>query len=168
MKRDLVATLWCALTSRLSLFPMALILLMARIGVAMVFWKSGLTKVVTTASGMWPVFPLQVAESTFSLFESEYMVPLLPHMLAAWLAAITELSMSLLLVFGLGSRFAAAALLGMTLVIQVFVYPANWPDHIFWAAALVLILTRGAGAISLDGVIAERTRPMARPQPSQA
>jgi putative oxidoreductase len=147
---------------------MTLILLMARIGVAMVFWKSGLTKVVTGESGMWPVFPLQVSDSTFTLFESEYMVPLLPHMLAAWLASLTELGMSLLLILGLASRFAAAALLGMTLVIQVFVYPGNWPDHIFWAAALALILTRGAGAISLDALIASRTGVAARPQPSQA
>jgi putative oxidoreductase len=129
---------------------------MLRIGVAMVFWKSGLTKVVTTESGHWPALPLQVADSTFSLFESEYMVPLLPPVPAAWLAAITELSMSVLLAFGLASRFAAAALLGMTLVIQVFVYPGNWPDHLFWAGALAMVLTRGPGAISLDALIGRR------------
>jgi putative oxidoreductase len=151
-----IAPLWRRLTDMLALFPMPLILLMLRIGVALVFWKSGLTKVVTTESGNWPAMPLQVAASTFSLFESEYMVPLLPPVLAAWLAAITELSMSTLLVVGLASRFAAAALLGMTLVIQVFVYPGNWPDHLFWAGALAIVLTRGPGAISLDALIGRR------------
>lgn len=151
-----IAPLWRRLTDMLALFPMPLILLMLRIGVALVFWKSGLTKVVTTESGNWPAMPFQVAASTFSLFESEYMVPLLPPVLAAWLAAITELSMSTLLVVGLASRFAAAALLGMTLVIQVFVYPGNWPDHLFWAGALAIVLTRGPGAISLDALIGRR------------
>jgi len=152
-KQSGLAALWIRLTDMLALFPMPLILLMLRVGVALVFWKSGLTKVVTTESGTWPALPPQMAGSTFSLFESEYMVPLLPPALAAWLAAITELSMSTLLVLGLTSRFAAAALLGMTLVIQVFVYPGNWPDHLFWAGALAIVLTRGPGAISLDTLV---------------
>jgi len=155
-RRSAIASYWTTLTDTLELFPIPIILLMIRIGVAMVFWKSGLTKVVTTASGMWPVLPLQVADSTFTLFETEYMVPLLPHMLAAWLASITELSMSALLILGLGGRFAAAALLGMTGVIQIFVYPGNWPEHLFWASALVLVLSRGAGPISLDTLIRRR------------
>ena len=155
-KQTGIAALWIRLTDILAKFPMPLILLMLRIGVAMVFWKSGLTKVVTTESGNWPVMPLQVADSTFSLFASEYMVPLLPPVLAAWMAAYTELSMSTLLIFGLGSRFAAVALLGMTSVIQIFVYPGNWPDHLFWAGALAIILTRGGGPISLDGLIRAR------------
>lgn len=151
-----IAPLWLRLTDLLARFPMPLILLMVRIGIAMVFWKSGLTKVVTTESGNWPLLPLQVTDGALSLFESEYTVPLLPHVLAAWLAAITELSMSALLVVGFASRFAAAALLGMTFVIQVFVYPGNWPDHLFWAGALALVLTRGAGPISLDGLVRSR------------
>ncbi|WP_370156769.1 DoxX family protein [Ferrovibrio sp.] len=151
-----IATAWAGLTGTLELFPMAVIQLMLRIGVAMVFWKSGLTKVVTTESGSWPLLPPELGSSTVMLFELEYQVPLLPPELAAWLATAAELTMPVLLVLGLGSRFAAAALLGMTAVIQVFVYPGNWPEHLFWAGALALILTRGAGAISLDALIAGR------------
>lgn len=155
-QRALVATLWRDLTDTLSLFPESLIQLMLRIGVAMVLWKSGLTKVVTTESGLLPALPIQLGSSTVMLFETEYAVPLLPPEWAAWLAALTELTMPALLVLGLASRFAAAALLGMTAVIQVFVYPGNWPEHLFWAGALVLVLTRGAGALSLDALIARR------------
>ncbi len=146
---------WRNLTDLLAQFPMALILLMLRIGVGMVFWKSGLTKVVTTESGL-PVLPIQLADSAVTLFETEYQVPLLPPDLAAWLAALNELAMPLLLILGLASRVSAAALLGMTLVIQFFVYPGNWAEHLFWAGALAIILTRGAGAISLDALLARR------------
>lgn len=143
---------WRSFTGLLAQFPMALILLMLRVGVGMVFWKSGLTKVVTTESGL-PVFPIQLAESTVMLFESEYQVPLLPPELAAWLATLNELALPVLLIVGLASRFSAAALLGMTFVIQLFVYPGNWAEHLFWAGALAIILTRGAGAVSLDALI---------------
>lgn len=146
---------WRQLTELLAQFPMALILLMLRIGVGMVFWKSGLTKVVTTESGL-PVLPIQLAESTVMLFETEYALPLLPPELAAWLAALNELAMPVLLVAGLASRVSAAALLGMTFVIQFFVYPGNWAEHLFWAGALAIILTRGPGAISLDALIGRR------------
>ena len=72
----------------------------------------------------------------------------------ALLAASAELSMPVLLVLGLGTRFAAAVLLAMTLVIQLFVYPENWPDHLLWGSILIYLLTRGAGALSLDRPIA--------------
>lgn len=155
MQRDAIATRWHFLTDTLGQFPMAAILLMLRIGVGMVFWKSGLTKVVTGESGL-PVLPLQLGDSTVMLFETEYALPLLPPELAAWLAAVNELAMPVLLILGLASRFSAAALLGMTLVIQFFVYPGNWAEHLFWAGALAIILTRGPGAISLDALIARR------------
>jgi putative oxidoreductase len=144
---------WRQLTGWLAQFPMAMILLMLRIGVGMVFWKSGLTKVVTAESGL-PLLPIQLADSTVTLFETEYALPLLPPELAAWAAALGELMMPLLLIVGFASRLSAAALLGMTAVIQFFVYPGNWAEHLFWAGALAIILTRGPGAISLDALLA--------------
>jgi putative oxidoreductase len=81
-------------------------------------------------------------------------VPLLPPEIAAYLAAAVELTCPVLLLFGFGARFGAAALLGMTLVIQTFVYPENWIEHLTWATLLLLVLTRGAGWLSVDHLIA--------------
>ncbi|MBM3568834.1 MAG: DoxX family protein [Alphaproteobacteria bacterium] len=124
-------------------FPAPAFDLMARIGVASVFWKSGLTKIAS-----W--------ELTVGLFESEYAVPLLPAESAAWLATAAELTCPVLLVLGLGARLGAAGLLGVTAVIQLFVYPGNWGEHLIWAALLIHVLTRGAGPISLDALILRR------------
>jgi putative oxidoreductase len=120
-----------------------MIALIVRVGVADVFWRSGQTKV----SG-W-----HVTETTIQLFRDEYKVPLLPPELAAYLAAIQEHLFSFLLVIGLASRLSALGLLGVTAVIQTFVYPENWPDHLLWAGCLLYVLARGPGAISLDALI---------------
>jgi putative oxidoreductase len=122
-------------------FPVAVVELMMRAGVAAVFFKSGLTKIAS-----W--------DATLALFENEYAVPLLPADIAAYVAAAVELSAPVVLLFGLAARFGAAALLGMTFVIQVFVYPENWAEHLLWASILTYVVTRGAGALSLDAGVA--------------
>jgi putative oxidoreductase len=124
-------------------FPTSLLALAFRLAVATVFWKSGLTKIAS-----W--------DATVALFEMEYMLPILPAAVGAYLATTVELGCSALLVVGLATRFAAAALLGMTLVIQLFVYPESWPDHLLWGSILGYLVARGAGAISLDRVIGRR------------
>ncbi|MDZ3838321.1 MAG: DoxX family protein [Rhodospirillales bacterium] len=124
-------------------FPTAVLALAFRFAVATVFFRSGTTKLAS-----W--------DTTVALFEMEYMVPILPPVIGAYLATATELGASLMLILGLGTRFAAAALLGLTLVIQVFVFPENWPDHLLWASILAWLLTRGPGALSLDHVVARR------------
>jgi putative oxidoreductase len=121
--------------------PLSITQLLARVGVGAVFFKSGMTKIAS-----W--------EFTLMLFREEYRVPLLPAEIAAPLATATELSMPVLLVLGLFARLATLPLLGMVLVIQLFVYPQSWAEHLTWAALLLLILTRGPGAISLDRLIA--------------
>lgn len=121
--------------------PYCLVALVTRLAVASVFWRSGQTKV----EGF-----LQIKANTFFLFQEEYKVPLLPPDLAAYLTTYAEHIFSVLLVVGLASRLSALGLLLMTLVIQVFVYPNGWPEHILWIAALLLIVARGPGAISLD------------------
>ena len=123
--------------------PYALLALPLRAAVATVFWNSGTTKLAS-----W--------DTTLSLFADDYKLPLIPPEIAAPMAASIELSMPVLLVFGLFTRVAALVLLGMTTVIEVFVYPQAWPTHIQWAAMLLILLCRGAGAISLDHVIAKR------------
>ncbi len=121
--------------------PMAVLELMFRISVGAVFFKSGLVKIAS-----W--------DTTVQLFADEYRVPLLPPDIAATLGAFNELTMPVLIVLGFGARFGAAALLFMTLVIQTFVYPENWPEHLMWASLFGYIVTRGAGPISLDHLIA--------------
>ncbi|MHB8725637.1 MAG: DoxX family protein, partial [Casimicrobiaceae bacterium] len=91
----------------------------------------------------------------------EYKLPLLPPDLAAYLAVSIELSTPVLLVLGLLTRPAALLLLGMTSVIEIFVYPQAWPTHIQWAAMLLVLLCRGAGNWSLDHWLRQRLLPAA-------
>lgn len=126
-------------------------LLTARIALSGIFWRSGRTKVV---EGSW----LEVSDSTRFLFESDYSGVPLPPDLAATLATYGEHFLPILLILGLGSRFAAAGLLAMTLVIQFFVYPeAWWSVHIVWVALAALIVSRGGGLFSLDALLARWT-----------
>ncbi len=123
--------------------PLAPIQLAARLALGMIFWRSGMTKIAS-----WDI--------TLALFEEEYRVPLLPPEIAAHLATALELTAPVLLLLGLGTRFAALALLGMVFVIQVFVFPGSWVDHLTWATLLVLLLSRGAGQLSIDHLLARR------------
>ena len=94
--------------------------------------------------------------TTLSLFTDDYKVPLLPPEIAAYMATSIELTTPVLLVLGLFTRPAALVLLGMVAVIEIFVYPQAWPTHIQWAAMLFILLTRGAGALSIDHLIWHR------------
>ena len=121
--------------------PPSVVTLLMRLGIAAVFFKSGLTKIAS-----W--------QATVQLFAMEYQVPVLPPELAATLAATFELACPVLIVLGLATRLGALALLGMTAVIQLFVYPENWSEHLLWASVLIYLVTRGAGTISIDRAIA--------------
>ena len=100
----------------------------------------------------WP----RLAESALFLFENEYRLPLLPPALAALLAALAEHVFPVLLLLGLATRLSALALLGMTLTIQLFVYPDAYPTHGVWATVLLVLIARGAGPYSLDHFLAGR------------
>ncbi len=148
------------LIALLGQIPDSLIALVARFGIATLFWRSGQTKVEGFAIDIfkgefklgWPHLP----DTTIALFRDEYKVPLLPAELAAPLAAFSEHLLPLLLLFGLATRFGALGLLGMTLTIQLFVYPNSYPDHATWAAVLLYIIAKGPGKISIDHWIASR------------
>ena len=90
---------------------------------------------------------------TIALFVDDYKVPLLPPEVAAYIAVTIELTTPVLLVLGLAMRPAAIVLLGMTAVIEIFVYPLAWPTHIQWAAMLLVLLCRGAGKLSVDHML---------------
>jgi putative oxidoreductase len=132
------------LASRASALPEGLLLLVARLGAAAVFFASGRTKV----KGF-----LTITDSAYQLFDSEYKLPLVSPWLAAHLATYSEHFFPLLLVLGLFARVGALGLLGMTAVIEIFVYPDAWPTHLSWAGLMLPILARGAGAVSLDWML---------------
>lgn len=119
----------------------ALIALGARFAVAAIFFYSGRTKV----DGF-----LSVNDTAYTLFREEYKVPLISPELAAHLATYAEHLFPLLLAVGLLTRLSAAALLAMTAVIQLFIYPDAWPTHLSWATLMLYLIGRGAGPISLD------------------
>lgn len=137
--RPTVLTLPARLAERF-LAP-ALPLLLARFGVAAVFFQSGRTKV----EGL-----LTIKDSTYFLFSEEYHVPLIPSDIAAHMATYAEHLFPVLLVLGFMTRLSALGLLGMTAVIQLFVYPDAWPTHLGWAALLITTITFGPGGWSLD------------------
>jgi putative oxidoreductase len=126
--------------------PYSLIALAARIFPAAVFWQSGQTKL-----DGW-----HVSDNAVYLFREEYKLPVVDPAVAAHLAAFAEHAFPLLLVLGLATRFAALALLIMTLVIQTFVYPGAWPTHGTWVACFLILIARGPGAWSLDHLIRKR------------
>jgi putative oxidoreductase len=123
--------------------PYTLLALPLRLAVATVFWNSGTTKLAN-----W--------DATLDLFENEYKLPLIPPDIAAHLGAAIELSTPVLLILGFLTRPAAAVLFGMTLIIEIFVYPQAWPTHIQWAAMILILLCRGPGAWSIDALIRKR------------
>jgi len=125
----------------------SLLALGARFAIAGIFFLSGRTKVEG-----W----LTVSDTAIALFADEYKVPLLPPALAAHLATYAEHLFPILLVLGLFTRLSALALLGMTAVIQFFVYPDAWPTHLSWAALLLYLAGRGAGAASVDRMLGIR------------
>ena len=141
-----VARLLTTITGLFERVPHAVILLSARVAIAPVFWLSGRTKV-----DGWTI-----KDSTFDLFRYEYAVPVIPPELAASMATTVEHALPVLLVIGLATRFAALGLLGMTMVIQLFVYPEAWTVHALWAALLLVIVARGAGIVSLDHLVGRR------------
>ena len=124
--------------------PLSLLLLVQRLGVAAVFFQSGRTKV-----DGW----FTLSDGTFELFRTDYALPLVPPVAAAYAATVSEHVFPILLVLGLFSRYAALALFGMTMVIEIFVYPDAWPTHLSWAGLMLPIIAMGGGRFALDRVI---------------
>src|ERR1700731_2056169 len=136
----------CAVIALLDKIPQSLISLAARIFPAAVFWMSGRTKVEG----------FHVTDNAIALFKDEYALPLIDPALAAKIAAVSEHFFPFLLVIGFASRLSALALLGMTAVIEIFVYPDSWPEHGVWATCFLIVIARGPGIFSLDHLLARR------------
>jgi putative oxidoreductase len=142
----LLARAICWIIALFDRIPQSLISLAARIFPAAVFWRSGQTKVEG----------FHVTENAIDLFRDEYRLPLIDPALGANIAAFSEHFFPVLLVIGLASRFAALALLIMTAVIEIFVYPDAWPIHGVWATCFLIVIARGPGIFSLDHLLARR------------
>jgi putative oxidoreductase len=124
--------------------PPSLLLLVQRLGIAAIFFQSGRTKVEG-----WFTIP----DTTYELFRYEYSGVPLPPEFAAVMATVGEHVFPILLVFGLFTRLSALALLGMTLTIQIFVYPDAWPTHLSWIGLLLPLIALGGGRLSLDQIL---------------
>ena len=128
--------------------PDWLIALAARVFPAAVFWQSGQTKVAG----------FHLKPSAIALFQNEYQLPLIDPVIAAHISAFSEHFFPILLVIGFATRFSALALLFMTAVIEIFVYPGAWPTHGVWATCFLVVISRGPGWLSLDHLIARKYR----------
>jgi putative oxidoreductase len=154
------AALIARLRQRLGHWPDSVLALLARFSIAAVFWSSGQTKIeglaINLVSGEFQLGWPRLSENAVYLFREEYRLPLLSPELGATLAALGEHVLPLLLLLGLATRLSALGLLGMTAVIQLFVYPDAYATHGTWAAVLLYLIAHGPGRLSLDAWIARR------------
>jgi len=149
--RQSLTRIFTTTTGIMSKIQLCQLAILARFVMATIFWKSAMTKIAFSAEGVaefslaqiWHVISLNwtVADSTYMLFEYEYDLPVIPFLLP------------IALVLGFFTRYAALAMLGMTMVIQIFVYPELWTVHALWALALLVIMSKGGGRLSLDRLI---------------
>ncbi len=134
--------------------PEGIALLFTRIALAGIFWRSARTKV---EEGSW----LSINENTFFQFSDAPFnnVPILNGDLGAYVTTYSEHLFPILLILGLATRFGALALMGMTLVIQLFVFPTSahwWNTHIIWVAMAMILIVRGGGMFSLDRLMGHK------------
>lgn len=140
--------------------PNTLLAFIARFSIAAVFWKSGQTKIeglaIDIVNGTFTLGLPRLSDNAVFLFKEEYKLPLLPPELGATMAALGEHILPVFILLGLATRLSALGLLGMTLVIQLFVYPDAYPTHGTWAAVLLYLMAHGPGKLSIDAWIAKR------------
>lgn len=161
-----ITGLLTTVTGMMSNIPLSLLALLSRLVMAAIFWKSAMTKIAFNDGGItefsfsqfWNVITLNwtVSDSTYMLFEYEYDLPVLPFELSAHMALTAEILLPIALIAGLFTRYAALAMLGMTLVIQTFVYPNLWTVHGLWATALAVIMIHGGGRLSVDNFLCKK------------
>lgn len=131
-----------ALNPLFARIPADALALLARVSVGTVFLRSGLLKLEGWKEG-----------TTLALFRDEYKLPIIPPEIAAYMATAAELMLPALLFAGLLTRYAALALFGMTMVIQLFVYPNAFDTHGVWAVCLLYLVKHGGGVLSADHLI---------------
>ena len=155
-----LTTLLHRVHSAMGHLPNTLLAFIARFSIAAVFWKSGQTKIeglaIDIVSGTFTLGWPRLSDNAVFLFKEEYQLPLLPPELGATLAALGEHILPFFVLLGLATRLSALGLLGMTMVIQLFVYPDAYATHGTWAAVLLYLMAHGPGQLSIDAWIAKR------------
>ena len=155
-----LTTLLHRVHSAMGHLPNTLLAFIARFSIAAVFWKSGQTKIeglaIDIVSGTFMLGWPRLSDNAVFLFKEEYQLPLLPPELGATMAALGEHILPLFILLGLATRLSALGLLGMTMVIQLFVYPDAYATHGTWAAVLLYLMAHGPGQLSIDAWIAKR------------
>lgn len=155
-----VTRLYAAFASLCGTAPYAIIALACRVAAAIPFWRSGQSKLEggEILGVKYELFSLKA--SKIYLFANEFGFPDAIAPAAAQMAALGENLLPPLLFLGLMARVGALGLLVMTAVIQFYVFPeelldpnGNWAMHLLWAAPLLVILQRGPGLISMDGLL---------------
>jgi putative oxidoreductase len=140
--------------------PNTLLAFIARFSIAAVFWKSGQTKIeglaIDIVSGEFTLGMPRLSDNAVFLFKEEYKLPILSPELGATMAALGEHILPIFILLGLATRLSALGLLGMTMVIQLFVYPDAYATHGTWAAVLLYLMVHGPGKLSIDAWIAKR------------
>lgn len=132
-----------AILNWLEKMPHAVLALLARVGLAAVFWGTGMEKMTN-----W-----KIKSETFEAFAHEYNIPLLPPELATHLATFVEHLTPILMLVGLATRAAGGAMMGVIAVIFIFVHQDEWPAFVIWSSAIAFLLTKGPGVFSLDHLI---------------
>ena len=166
------------LSAKLASIPYAVVGLFARCVVAYPFFMSGQSKVDGTKYSMDLLgqelsvkLPQTMLDKTFELFANDYKLPVIPSNVAAYIVAFAENVLPVLLLIGLATRLSALGLFIMVLVIQFLVFPGHWwTEHAYWLALLLLLMSRGPGAISLDAFFGlfRRKPKLPRPAPPSA
>ncbi len=155
-----VSALLHSVHSMMGHLPNTLLAFIARFSIAAVFWKSGQTKIeglaIDIVSGTFELGMPRLSDNAVFLFKEEYKLPLLSPELGATMAALGEHILPIFILLGLATRLSALGLLGMTMVIQLFVYPDAYATHGTWAAVLLYLMAHGPGKLSLDAWIASR------------
>jgi putative oxidoreductase len=144
-----------------SFIPYALVALALRLVMARVFFLDGQTRIDgprvplnVQDFNFSLILPAQVKAETFGVFLSQYAALPVPPVLAAYAVSYAEFILPIMLVLGFGTRFAALGLLVMTALIQIYVMPqALWSVHVYWASILLVLLSMGAGQISVDHIV---------------
>ncbi len=160
-RRSIIVRLVAGFAAACSFVPYALVALALRLVMARVFFLDGQTRVDgvhlpfhVQGFDLSVVLPTHVSAETFASFFTQYAALPFSPVLAAWLAGAAGFVLPVMLVLGLGTRFAALGLLIMTALIQLYVYPeALWTVHVYWASMLTVLLALGPGAISFDALI---------------
>jgi putative oxidoreductase len=157
-RRSFIRRLVDGFNAACAFIPYALVALALRLLMARVFFLDGQARVDGTPVPLtWRdfefsvVLPLQLKADAAAVFAN---IPHLPPVLTAWFVAGAEFALPILLVLGLATRFSALILLGITVLFQLFVMPeALWTAHVYWASILLVLISLGAGQVSIDALV---------------